>query len=657
MTDFPLTTSHWPADTSQPILETTVGGVLRGAAEQSPDRVALIAGSPDPGGRRQWRYGELLAEAERAARALLTRFEPGEPVAVWAGNTPEWVLLEFAAGLAGLTLVMVNPANRAEELSHVLAHSRARGLFLAADHRGSSLPAILKQVRDRLPDLREVILLPEWGSFCASGGQDRPLPAVDPAAAAQILYTSGTTGRPKAAVLRHRGITNNARLAFEAAGVTPGETAVNPMPLFHIAGSTLLTLGIVASLGTHVLMPHFDPGLQLELIETYRSSMFGGVPTMLTALLAHPTLTRRDLSSLRYALSGGATVPAGLVRQVEAAFGIPFVITFAQTESSCSITMTRTSDAPAERAETLGRPLPQTEVRIADLSTGTTVAPGVTGEICTRGYLVMQGYLDDPAATGAAIDSDGWLHTGDVGSMDERGYCRIEGRIKEMIIRGGENIYPREIEAVLQGHRGVAEAAVIGVADRFWGEEVAAVIRPATQNPPTAAELTDFCRSRLAAFKVPSRWAFTDTFPLTASGKIRKDVLSEQLATTPASSAAPRRTPCQARPVSQEPPTTADRRRPGKHSSGQLQRPGAALAVPEPIRGSELVTSSPPSPRLGQLVFDLQKSESQAAYAWPTPNWWICAPVHGQSMGWPPAPIRRFAYRGAGRGPIVRRSR
>jgi AMP-binding enzyme C-terminal domain len=241
--------------------------------------------------------------------------------------------------------------------------------------------------------------------------------------------------------------------------------------------------------------------------------------------------------------------------------------------------------------------------------------------------------------------------------MDERGYCRIEGRIKEMIIRGGENIYPREIEAVLQGHRGVAEAAVIGVADRFWGEEVAAVIRPATQNPPTAAELTDFCRSRLAAFKVPSRWAFTDTFPLTASGKIRKDVLSEQLATTPASSAAPRRTPCQARPVSQEPPTTADRRRPGKHSSGQLQRPGAALAVPEPIRGSELVTSSPPSPRLGQLVFDLQKSESQAAYAWPTPNWWICAPVHGQSMGWPPAPIRRFAYRGAGRGPIVRRSR
>ena len=534
-----LATSYCPADTSHPIRETTVGGVLRTAAARAPDQVALIAGSPDAAGRRQWRYGELLAEAEQAARALLSRFQPGEPVAVWAGNAPEWVLLEFAAGLAGVTLVMVNPAYRAEEAAQVLAHSRARGLFLAADHRGSSLPALLAQVRDRLPDLREVIPLSQWASFCALGSAARPLPAVDPADPAQILFTSGTTGRPKAAVLRHRAITNNARLAFEAAGATAGDTLVNPMPLFHVAGSTLLTLGLVQSLGTHVLMPHFNPELQLELIETYRGCVFAGVPTMLIAMLEHPTITRRDLSSLRYALSGGATVPAGLVRQVEAAFGIPLVLTFAQTESSCSITMTRPSDAPADRAETLGRPLPQTEVRIADLATGATVAPGVTGEICTRGYLVMQGYLDDPAATRAAIDSDGWLQTGDVGSMDERGYCRIEGRIKEMIIRGGENIYPREIEAVLLSHPGVAEAAVIGVADRFWGEEVAAVIRPVSKNPPTVAELTDFCRSRLAAFKIPSRWAFTESFPLTASGKIRKDLLSEQLTATPTSAAAP----------------------------------------------------------------------------------------------------------------------
>jgi fatty-acyl-CoA synthase len=529
MPQLPLTTSYWPADASSPLLETTVGGVLRSAAERAPDHVALIAGSPDPAQRRQWRYGELLAEAERAARALRARFEPGDRVAVWAGNSPAWVLLEFAAGLAGVTLVTVNPAYQADELAHVLGHSQARGVFLAAEHRGRSLPGVLAAVRTGLPGLREVIPLSDWDQFCASGTGER-LPQIDPRGPAQILYTSGTTGRPKAAVLTHRGLTNNARLAAEAMGMRAGETAVNPMPLFHVAGCGLLTLGIAQTLGTHVLMPHFDPALQLELIETYRGVLLGGVPTMLTALLSHPSLTRRDLSSLRYALAGGAAVPAELVRQVEAALGIPFVITFAQTESSCSITSTRPGDTPADRAETLGRPLPQTEVKITDPRTGQTTACGTTGEICTRGYLVMQGYLGDPAATSAAIDPAGWLHTGDLGSMDRRGYCRIQGRIKDMIIRGGENIYPREIEDVLLSHPGVAEVAVVGVADRFWGETVAAVVRPSTAAPPTEAELTELCRSRLAAYKTPTRWLFTSSFPLTASGKIRKDLLRAQLA-------------------------------------------------------------------------------------------------------------------------------
>ena len=213
----------------------------------------------------------------------------------------------------------------------------------------------------------------------------------------------------------------------------------------------------------------------LELTERYRGTVIGGVPTMLTALLAAAGRAPRDLSSLRIALAGGATVPPELVRQVEAEFGVPFTLTFAQTESSCSITMTRPSDTADDRAETLGRPLPQTEVKITDVATGATVPCGTVGEICTRGYLVMDGYLGDPEATAAAIDADGWLHTGDLGSMDERGYCRIAGRIKEMIIRGGENIYPREIEAVLASHPGVAEAAVVGVPDRFWGEVVGAV--------------------------------------------------------------------------------------------------------------------------------------------------------------------------------------
>jgi fatty-acyl-CoA synthase len=524
----PLTTSHWPAQPLTPILETTVGGVLRAAARRAPDRVALIDGD------RRWTYAELLAEAERAARALLTRFEPGEPVAVWAGNGPDWVVLEFAAGLAGLTLVTVNPAYQAEELAHVLGHSGARGVFL----RGGPQAGILDRVRDSLPRLREVITLGEWPSGAGGPLPDGTLPEVDPASPAQILYTSGTTGRPKAAVLTHRGLTNNARLAAAAIGLRAGDVMVNPMPYFHVAGGDMITLGLVQTLGTQVVMPRFDPALTLELTEKHRGTVIGGVPTMLTALLTAAGLAvaglavagrePRDLSSLRVALSGGAIVPPELVRRVEAAFGIPLVQTFAQTESSCSITLTRPSDSAEDRAETLGRPLPQTAVKITDVATGQTVPCGTVGEICTRGYLVMDGYLGDPGATAAAIDPDGWLHTGDLGSMDERGYCRIAGRIKEMIIRGGENIYPREIEAVLLSHPGVAEVAVVGVPDRFWGEEVGAAIRPASH--VAEAELADYCRGRLAAYKTPVRWLFIDSFPLTSTGKVRKDVLSAQLA-------------------------------------------------------------------------------------------------------------------------------
>jgi len=530
MPRLPLTTSYWPADTTQPILDTTVGGVLRTAAERAPDQLALTEGEAEPARRRQWRYADLFAAAERAARRLAERFEPGEPVAVWAGNCPEWVQLEFAAGLAGLTLVPVNPAYQADELAYVLRHSRARGLFLAGEHRGRPLPPVLDQVRDRLPDLREVIPLAAWNQFCdtETGGR---LPHVDPGSVAQILYTSGTTGRPKAAVLTHRGLTNNARLAASAMGWQAGEAGVNPMPLFHIAGCGLLTLGLAQITGHHVLMPQFTPGRQLELMETYRSAVLGGVPTMLAAVLSHPTLARWDLSGLRCAVAGGAPVPPSLVRQVEERFGIPFVITFAQTESSCSITATRPGDAAPDRRHTVGRPLPQTEVKITAVGRAEPVPPGTVGEICTRGYLVMRGYADDPQATMAAIDTKGWLHTGDLGSMDARGYVRVAGRLKEMIIRGGENIYPREIEAVLLTHPAVADAAVVGVADRFWGEVVGAAIRPVPDAaPPSEADLAEFCRRQLAPFKVPARWLLLGSFPLTSTGKVRKDQLSELLA-------------------------------------------------------------------------------------------------------------------------------
>ncbi|MGY1643816.1 AMP-binding protein [Geodermatophilus sp. SYSU D00703] len=526
-----LTTAYWPAERTDAVQELTVGDLLRSAAARSPDAPALVEGVPDRDQRRRWSYGRLLAESEEAARALLGRFAPGERVAVWANNRPEWVLLEMAAALAGLTLVTVNPALRADELRHVLRQSRASGLFLLREYRGNPMAETLAAVRSDLPDLRESVLFDDWARFCASGAPTEALPAVSPGDPAQIQYTSGTTGLPKGAVLHHRGIANNARLAYvEVLDVRPGEAVVNAMPLFHAAGGVLATLSAIASSGTQVLMPAFDPGLHLQLIEEERSVGLAGVPTMLLALLAHPAFPDTDTSSVRWALSGGAPVPPPLVRRVEQVLGVPMHVIYAQTEASPGITMTRSDDDPDDRAETLGRPLPATEVRIADPVDGATVAPGTVGELCTRGYSVMTGYFDASEQTAAAIDADGWLHTGDLASMDERGYCRIAGRLKEMVIRGGENIYPREVEDVLFTHPGVAEVAVIGVPDPVWGEQVAAFVRPAPGPRPSEAELVAHCRERLAPHKTPRHWRFVDRFPLTASGKIQKYRLREEFA-------------------------------------------------------------------------------------------------------------------------------
>ncbi|HEY7277241.1 MAG TPA: AMP-binding protein [Trebonia sp.] len=537
----PLTRAYWPASaTAAGIRETTIGSVLRDAAGRAPDKTALIDGDPDRQGRRGWTYAELLADAERAARALLTRFAPGERVAVWAPNSAEWVILEFGAALAGLTLVTVNPAYQGDELAHVLGHSAADGLFLADGLPQRDPHAVLAEARGRLPRLRDVLSFSDWGAFTALGGTPeataRPLPDVAPSSTAMVLYTSGTTGTPKGAVLTHRGLTNNARLAFAAAGIGPDDVEINPMPMFHVGGSALFTLGPVQATATHVLMPRFSPALELELIEAHRVTLLCGVPTMLLALLGQPDLAKRDVSSLRRIFTGGAVSPPALARQAEAVLGVTYMIGFAQTEAGCVISMATGDDPADERAQTLGRPLPHAEARIADLRTNETADCGAVGEICTRGYLVMSGYLNAPEATAAAVDADGWLHTGDLGSMDERGYLRIAGRLKEMIIRGGENIYPREIEEVLIGHPTVADASVLGVPDDYYGEVVGAAIRPAPSGEAGGApgdrladELAKYCRARLAAEKVPVRWLVTDAFPLTPSGKIRKDVLRDQL--------------------------------------------------------------------------------------------------------------------------------
>ncbi|HUC26907.1 MAG TPA: AMP-binding protein [Streptosporangiaceae bacterium] len=527
-----LTTSYWPADASQPVLETTVGGVLRTAAATASDQLAMVGGVPNPADRKRWTYAELLAEAEQAARALTARFAPGERVAAWAPNLPEWVILEYAAALAGLVLVTVNPALRPAELAYVLRQSGAAGIFLVAEYR-SPMAKFLEEVRADLPALREAIFFTEWAEFLATAPSAGAaiLPEVHPDDIAQIQYTSGTTGFPKGAELHHRGLTNNARFYAQRIGLQSGEVYVNPMPLFHTAGCAMGVLGTCQSLAVHIPVLAFDPALMLELLETERSDAFLGVPTMMIALLEHPDLGKRDLSSLRVAVSGGSPVPAGLVRRVEERLGVPFSIVFGTTECSPLLTQVR-PDAPMDRrAETLGTPLPQTEVKVADLVTGRPVPRGEVGELRARGYLVMRGYHDAPEATAQAIDTDGWYHTGDLGSMDAEGYLRIEGRVKDMIIRGGENIYPREIEDVLFAHPAVAEVAVVGVPDEKWGEVVAAYIRLAPgQSEPSPDELRAYCRDRLAAFKTPLHWLFVEDFPLTPSGKIQKFKLRENFA-------------------------------------------------------------------------------------------------------------------------------
>jgi acyl-CoA synthetase (AMP-forming)/AMP-acid ligase II len=524
-----LSVSYWAADESRPVLDTTVGDLLRGAAAAVPEEVALVEGVSDPAARRRWSYADLLQEAEGGARALLGRFEPGERVAVWANNIPEWVFLELAAALAGITIVTVNPALRAGELTHVLRQSKSSGVFLVPEYRGTMMASLLAQVRGDLPALREVVSFTGWDEFTASGSPSRALPQVRPLDPAQVQYTSGTTGVPKGAVLNHRGIVNNALLYTDRVGMAAGSVYLNPMPLFHTAGCVMAVLGVLGVRGTLVLPPSFDPGLMLELTGSERPQWTGGTPTMLIAMLNHPAMATADVSSVRGLISGGAVVAPELVRQAEEAFRAPLCVTFGQTEASPCITFTSPADDPADRQETLGLPLAQAEVKIADAVTGEAVAPRIVGEICTRGYHVMTGYLDNPEATAAAVDSEGWLHTGDLGSMDERGYCRVGGRLKDMIIRGGENIYPAEIEQVLFEHEDVADAAVLGVPDGLWGEQVVAVIRPAGGRAPDPDALFAYCRERLAPFKTPRHWRVVDDFPLTPSGKVKKYVLREQI--------------------------------------------------------------------------------------------------------------------------------
>jgi fatty-acyl-CoA synthase len=514
-----------PSRQPAPLEPWTVGSLLEESANDAGDEVAIVA-VESTGAKRCWTYGELNAEAERTARALLARFEPGERVAIWAPNVPEWLLLQLGAALARMTLVTVNPAYRVGELTYVLRQSRASGIFFTPEYRGTPMAAFVAEARQEAPELRECVSLAEWDAF-RSSFTSGPLPHVSPEDIAQIQYTSGTTGFPKGALLHHRGITNNARYIAERNGVTRGAVWLNQMPLFHVAGSQINVLGAIWMRARQVLC-NFEPGLVLRLIEQEGVELMLGAPTMYRMMLDHPAFSSQRLSTLRLVCAGGMVVPPQLVRTFEQQLNIRFTTVYGMTETCGISVQTSVDDDIEDKAHTVGWPLPHVEVRISDPLSGAPVAPGELGEVCVRGYLVMSGYFEMPDATRSTIDSEGWLRSGDLGRMDSRGYLTIEGRVREMIIRGGENIYPREIEEVLSSHPAVAAIAIVGLPDEVYGEQVGAFVRLRAEHTARAEELTTFCRQHLAPYKTPKTWEFVEELPLTASGKVQKFLLREQ---------------------------------------------------------------------------------------------------------------------------------
>lgn len=523
-----LTKSYATGPKQPELRDITIGELLREVAQQNPDQVALIAGVSDKNLRRQWTYSQLFKQAQQVAYALLQRFAPGEHIAVMAPNIPEWIILEYGAALSGTVLVTVNPSYQSSEIEYVLKQSQSSGIFVLSEFRGNQILQAVESVKANCPKLREIIQFDQWNAFIESGDDTaKSLPNASPSDPVMIQYTSGTTGFPKGALLHHRGLVNNSAHMFDCMGVDEGGIGITMVPLFHTAGSVACVLGALSKRATQVLVDSFDPELVLELIESYKATFFIGVPTMIIALLEHPDSASRDLSTVTQIAAGGSTVPAALVKRFEEELGASFTVAMAQTESSPVISMTRHSDSVKDKAKTVGYAIPHVEIKIIDPENGEILPINTMGEYCTRGYHVMHGYYDMPEQTASTIDQEGWLHTGDLCSMDERGYCKVEGRLKDMIIRGGENIYPREIEDLLFKEPSVGEAAVVGVADDLLGEVVAVFIRPAPDQTLDKDKLFAYLRKHLSPQKTPKYWYKVEQFPMTASGKIQKFALRD----------------------------------------------------------------------------------------------------------------------------------
>lgn len=501
-----------------------IGDLLREAARVAGDRVALVDGVADPALRRRWTYAELLTDAETVARALLKRFQPGDRIAVCSANCPEWIILQFGVVMAGMIIVPTNPAYREAELASILQDCEASALVHADAWRDNDIKASAAALRSSIIPGLATISFSDWSAFLDSGRDAAPLPTVSPDGPVMIQFTSGTTGRPKGAILHH-GLIHPPRHVADWSGFPDYGVWLNAMPLYHIGGSSVSLMATLSRHGAFVLMREWDAALALELIQAERCNGMLLVPTMVVAMLDHPDFDKYDLSSIEFILVGAAPVPPALLERVTRQIGARLMICFGQTEAGGPVCNTAIGDGAHELANTLGRALPDIDIEIRDPETGARLPAGTIGEMWLKGPQIMRGYYGRDEETRATITPEGWLRSGDLATMDERGYVSIAGRLKDMIIRGGMNIYPREIEDVLFEHPSVAQAAVVGVPHEKWGELVLAVIQAADGQTLDFQALHQHCKDRLASFKVPALWCETDSFPLNATGKIQKFVL------------------------------------------------------------------------------------------------------------------------------------
>jgi fatty-acyl-CoA synthase len=510
-----------------PLLGETIGENLRRTTERFGDREALVVRSQ---GYRAT-YRALWDATTRAAGALrATGIARGERVAIWSPNRFEWVVLQFATARVGAVLVNVNPAYKTAELEYVLKQSGARVLFLARRFRASEYVDMLEEVREKCPVLEEAIVLDDgWAAFEASGAsheaavreREATLQFDDPI---NIQYTSGTTGAPKGATLSHHNILNNGFFVGEAMQLTERDRICIPVPFYHCFGMVLGNLACTTHGATMVVPGEaFDALAVLETVAAEKCTALHGVPTMFIGELEHPRFAEFDLSSLRTGIMAGSPCPIEVMKSVVAKMNMKDVtICYGMTETSPVSTQTGAADPLDKRVGTVGRVHPHVEVKIVDPESGAIVPRGGRGELCTRGYSVMLGYWSDETATDIAIDGGRWMHTGDLATMDEQGYVNIVGRIKDMIIRGGENVYPREVEEFLHGHPSISEAQVIGVPSVKYGEEVMAWVRLREGASLGAEELTAYCTGKIATYKIPRYWKLVTEFPMTVTGKVQK---------------------------------------------------------------------------------------------------------------------------------------